>query len=262
MGRKPKDFYAPIPARAIGDQRLKGLHHKVLSAIAVHDRRAGSTGKGQGCWAGNKRLAEMIGCDYTRLSTAITDLATWGYIERTPHPLNKKQRVLHVIYTGDDARFVGADSLPVGKPSKSEPTNNSLPTGKGGAEIVCLDFQEAQKDQRDKYVEYIPQKRGIEIIDSAEAAPPCGVGRAHALAENEEGEQPDRLPSDGNRLGQIQTLIRQVRDQAQLTQTEFRELNEAEDECFEIIGRTDDREHKGWAERLAVEVYAILEAAG
>ena len=72
----PNITFAALPARAIGDDRLKGSHLKVLAAIAIHDRLSGARGKGQGCWAGNKRLAGMIGCNYTRLSATITDLAT------------------------------------------------------------------------------------------------------------------------------------------------------------------------------------------
>ncbi|GAG18887.1 unnamed protein product, partial [marine sediment metagenome] len=50
-------FFAALPARAIGDARLTGLHLKALGAIATHDRISGQRKKGQGCWAGNKRLA-------------------------------------------------------------------------------------------------------------------------------------------------------------------------------------------------------------
>ncbi|GAG09902.1 unnamed protein product, partial [marine sediment metagenome] len=105
--------------------------------------------------AGNKRLAEMIGCNYSNLSTALTGLAEWGYIERRQNPLNKKRRILFVVYNERDAAFVGA-----------KPDSDSLPRGKESAEIVCPDFQKADINQQLIEGEYIPLKRGI---DSAEA---------------------------------------------------------------------------------------------
>ena len=150
-----KQFFAPVPARAVGDVRLTGLHMKVLAAIAAHDRLSAPRKRGQGCWAGNKRLAEMIGCNYSNLSTALTGLATWGYIERRQNPLNKKRRILFVVYNEQDAAIVGAKS-----------DSDSLPRDKESAGIVCPDFQKSSGNQSLGGGEYIPLKRGI---DSAEA---------------------------------------------------------------------------------------------
>lgn len=104
-------YFAPVPARAISDARLRGLHWKILAAVAPHDRMSAARDKGgQGCWAGNKRLTRMIGCHYTNLSTALSELEMWGYIERKPNPANKRRRVLYVIYDERDAALVGTSS--------------------------------------------------------------------------------------------------------------------------------------------------------
>ncbi len=127
---KAKITFAAIPARAVGDPRLKGLHLKVLGAVALHDRLSAARKNGQGCWAGNKRLAELIGCNYSNLSTALTELATWGYIDSRTNPMNKTRRILFIVYDERDGAFVKANRddnpLPTGKLSAAD---NSLPTG-------------------------------------------------------------------------------------------------------------------------------------
>ena len=38
MADQPKDIYAPIPARAMADEKLTAEHFRVLMAVAAHDR--------------------------------------------------------------------------------------------------------------------------------------------------------------------------------------------------------------------------------
>ena len=133
--------FTPIPARAIGDARFSAIHFRLLGQIALHDRLSQSRGKGAGCWASNKTLAERCGVNYTNLSVALKQLGEWGYVIREPHPVSKKTSVLRVIYDSiaDRAqcgRASGAphpEPLPTGKPSGDE----RLPTGKTPADMVC-----------------------------------------------------------------------------------------------------------------------------
>src|SRR5690349_1959535 len=97
-GMTTKLCFAPLPARAIGDQRLTKLHFRVLGAIAFHDRMSDPRKAGQGCWASNRTLSSECGCNYTNLSTAISELAGWGYIKRDSRPLDKRRRIYRVIY--------------------------------------------------------------------------------------------------------------------------------------------------------------------
>ena len=168
--------FTPIPARAIGDARFSAIHFRLLGQIALHDRLSQSRGKGAGCWASNKTLAERCGVNYTNLSVALKQLGEWGYITRVPHPLSKKTSVLRVIYDcaadraqcGREGAPPDAEPLPKGKPSRSlpmgkasepqiasEPSPNDLatapsgdeglPRGKTSADIVCPVLQQASE---------------------------------------------------------------------------------------------------------------------
>lgn len=142
-----KPVYAPLPARAIGDQRMHGLHFRVLAAIAYHDRLSAhrDRGRGQGCWAGNQTLARECGCNYRNLSTAITELGRWGYVTKEPHPINHRLRIYRVSYSPQD-------SLPTGEQYHSSTVK--LPNV-----IVRPDFGNSEQVQLDGDVEYIPRKR-------------------------------------------------------------------------------------------------------
>lgn len=178
-----KLYFAPLPPRAIGDQRLKGLHLRVLAAVALHDRMSGSRKGGQGCWAGNQKLAAECGCNYNNLSTTITELAEFGYITRDPHPLNKRLRVYRVVYNEADQAFVKAkDSSPTGEVLSDRDVTRDAGTLRSetneALKIVRPDFENIPQEQGVEGVEYIPQKReDIPLkgeINSSEDAPPKG----------------------------------------------------------------------------------------
>ena len=284
---KAKITFAAIPARAYGDPRLKGLHHKTLGVVALHDRMSSVLKKGQGCWAGNKRLAELIGCNYSRLSATLSDLATWGYIDSRTDPMNKTRRILFVVYDDRDGAFLKAnhdenplptgkqsaaddgddddeDSLPTGKQSAAD---DSLPTGEDGADIVCLDFQTSHKYQSLGGGEYIPQKRGRDSaeagnrdsaeagIDSAEAATPCGD--AKDLLGKEESE-PDRSTTTGNLLGRIQTWLKSLEGE-RLTEGQIDELHEKRKFCDEVEEQHGLDGVGPWAQRLAIDIGILLD---
>lgn len=145
-----KVMFAALPLRAIGDGRLSALDLRVLACVAFHDRMSDARGKGQGAWASNETLAQRVGCHYTNLSTAITRLGKFGYIQREAHPLNKRLRVYRVIYE-DSA----ADSLPGDKQSADDAETIVCDPANAGAEIVCLASRKAAQSQQDDPVEYI-----------------------------------------------------------------------------------------------------------
>ena len=106
--------------RAIGDKRLSGTHFNALGAIAYFDRMSKARGRGAGCYASYKVIAARANVNPTNLSTAINELARWGYVTAEPHPMNKRTRVYRVVY----------DTLPDGKASNAEPASDCLPEGK------------------------------------------------------------------------------------------------------------------------------------
>ncbi|WP_416896321.1 MAG: hypothetical protein ACMVY4_12325 [Minwuia sp.] len=132
----PKPVYAPIPMRACVDSRLSARHYRTLAVIAAHDRLGAN---GAGCWASHKRLAEMIGCNYSRLSENIRQLAEWGYLLKDKHPVNPRMRVYRVVYTADDAAVMKGNGLPDGKAPRAD---DSLPKGDDDAGIVCQKISE------------------------------------------------------------------------------------------------------------------------
>lgn len=122
MGSKrDKPFFAPMPLRAIGDVRLGALDLRVLGCIGFHDRMSGPRKSGRGCYAGNEKLADEVGCHYTRLSVTITKLVELGYLKREQHPVNKRWRTYRLIYNEAD------HSLPNGKVSAAVKRNASRP---------------------------------------------------------------------------------------------------------------------------------------
>lgn len=147
--------FAAVPARAIGDQRLSGLHLRVLCAVALHDGLSSVRKSGQGCWAGNHTLATECGCHYTRLSTALGHLEKLGYIVRTRRP--GRLRVYRVQYTPEDFDFINATrSLPGGKLFRRF---RNVP--------VCPNSQKREKDHPVEEKKYIPQKREKNIPTKA-----------------------------------------------------------------------------------------------
>lgn len=63
---------------------------------------------GQCCWAGRDKLAKLVGCNPSRLSTAITDLIGWGYLEEKRHDEDGRRKGYRVVYeTAEDAAGIG-----------------------------------------------------------------------------------------------------------------------------------------------------------
>ena len=245
-----KHIFGAVPARAVGDARLTGLHLRLLTAIAIHDRMSDPRKQGQGCWAGNKRLAEMIGCNYTNLSTALTHLATWGYIERRVNPLNKKRRIYLVVYDDRDAAFVGVkpdtDRLPESKGCNEEIIDDSLPTGEEDTGIVCPDSQKSVGSQSLGGGEYIPQKRGI---DSAEAGK---TNSAEAALRNNE-ELPSEAWEIGRQLGELEAWLTSLNGH-EPTARQREELLRARHECWDIEDAFRGESLGDWAQRIAAEI--------
>lgn len=98
-----KPIYAPLPARAIGDEKLTALDLRVLAALAAHDRLGAN---GIGCYASHPRLAALVGCHEKSLSRSLGTLAGSKYIEPGRHPLNARLRVYKVVYTDFDKAYL------------------------------------------------------------------------------------------------------------------------------------------------------------
>lgn len=246
-----KVMFAALPLRAIGDTRLSALELRILGCVAFHDRMSSARGKGQGAWASNETLAKRVQCHYTNLSSAVTKLAKLGYIQRDPHPLNKKLRVYRVIYDGEIAGL--ADPLPDDKVLSGGEVveNQSSNEGAGSivgqsandpAMIVCRGSEKAEQSQSQDAVEYISLS---DVRDSAEAGKDIHHKMRVAEAPRELGRKP--LYRDGEPLHE--TLAKFERDwkadwtryRGKLEQSEYAESN-------------DDHVLTQWAQRLSGQV--------
>ena len=100
--------FAPLPLRALRDQRLGGLHLCTLGIIAAFDRLGKN---GSGCWASQNTIAKIAGVDKARLSRSLSDLRDFGYISSELNPHKRWFRVHRVIYTDDDAELLGRGQI-------------------------------------------------------------------------------------------------------------------------------------------------------
>ena len=91
--------FAPLPTRALKDERLTRDHMRALGIVARHD---GFGRNGTGCYAGDKTLAAEIGLSETAVKALIADLSALEYVHHRPHPTRTGLRVLRVMYTDAD----------------------------------------------------------------------------------------------------------------------------------------------------------------
>jgi DNA-binding MarR family transcriptional regulator len=102
MTADKRQRFAPLPARAARDLRLGARHWRALAVIALHDQLDKN---GTGCWASQRRLAELLGVDETQLSHMLTDLRAFGYIVSMIHPTDRRKRVHRVVYNEQDKNW-------------------------------------------------------------------------------------------------------------------------------------------------------------
>ena len=95
MINKKKHYFAPIPARTYRDTRLGLSHHRLLGIIALHDRLDRN---GSGCWASQRRLANLLGWDNGYLSRTLSELREYGCIVSSVNPKNRRLHVHLVVY--------------------------------------------------------------------------------------------------------------------------------------------------------------------
>jgi hypothetical protein len=112
MGERP--IYAPIPARAFGDDRLSGTDLRLLAAIAAHDRFGRN---GSGCFASQRRLAGLINAHEKAVARAASRLAEFGYLGVERNPMNARLVVYRVIYTDADAHAMRGDGRSFTRPA-------------------------------------------------------------------------------------------------------------------------------------------------
>lgn len=104
--------FAPIPFRALCDERLTRADLAVLGIVAAHDRFARN---GRGCDAGRERIAHLAGLDVATTSRAIQRLEGAGYITSALHAQDRRRRVYCVVYTDGDKSALKAETNPTNR---------------------------------------------------------------------------------------------------------------------------------------------------
>jgi DNA-binding MarR family transcriptional regulator len=252
---KPDDF-GGLPIRAIRDPKLSALELRTLGAIGLFDRRSRTgRGAGQGCTVKREKLALLLGCHPTSLSTAIQNLASASYINVERGQDRRCIKSLTVNYC-DEAP---ADSLSVEKSSRvprprKNPAKVFSDMGNQPAEIVCQSAGDSLPANSlsdgdvsgNSSLRDIPKvgKDSVETdsIDSAEAAR-FGARQIHEIPVSELLARIGRalkVAPDAYPTAEWQGIIAWLEG---------------------IHGSLDrDNSERGWADRLADEITAYLEA--
>lgn len=129
-------FYAPLPARAMGDKTLTAEELRILMAIATHDRLGAN---GTGCYASHPRLAELVGCHEKSLSRSLRHLVDKGYIIVGPSPLSRRQRVYRVVYRDFDKQYFAASGKANGNRSATKKVTMAVTDKeRNGSSVVTM----------------------------------------------------------------------------------------------------------------------------
>lgn len=261
---KEKVLFAPIPIRALGDRQLTEIHLRALGVVAYHDRMSLATGKGQGCWASTATMAkEMGGYNLTNVSTAISQLAKWGYLKVDKRPDDKRLRIYRVDFADADNLPQGQtidddDYLPDGQTIDQNPTQDNLPEGNQSGKVIC-----PRDHSNDGNSSLFPSQEISlsEVINSAEAVKINSAEAAHFASRNAHRDDfNDRkivsLPR--RKSGAEAPAIKRVSIFDHLPSSFPRLSMEAKvirfEEAFAAIGRNaaalSSREHKQWSDWL------------
>lgn len=149
-----KHLFAPVPLRAMA-QELSGLQLRVLICVAAHDRMSLVTGKGQGCRASNERMKAMVGCNFSRLCSTLTQLVELGLLEKEKLG---RHTVYRVIYADDDRLLFGNVSR---RSIGCQAANRDAPIG-------CRGFSENGEFRPENHSQYIPLNGGRDSVETGE----------------------------------------------------------------------------------------------
>jgi hypothetical protein len=167
MNMANKATFAPIPQRAVGDNRLSASHWRLLAGIASYDR----FGKNQrGCYASHKTLSSVANVDQTNIPRLAHDLAVWGYIVAKRSEHDRRLQTYSVLYT--EPKLTG-ETTSVSVDAITGEITSELPhvLGKVAGEIAAQlpkftgdDEKISQSIQRDISPKYIPLNGTKEIL--------------------------------------------------------------------------------------------------
>lgn len=231
MARVTNAYFAPVPNRALWDDRLTDRDVRILGVIAAHDQLSGAKGKGQGAWASHARMAALAGTEYSRFSVSVNRLLNLGYLQRDRLRTDRRKFTYRVIYSPED-RLPSSKQLLC--PTANEPT-----------EIVCSGPELSDYDGTESSSQYISQseerysaKAGEDILENQPRFAPNGSPECRGSA------------NVGAQLAALERALKHE-DEFDLIAC-YRWL----EECLEH----DDPKIRGWAFRLSEDLLVAMSA--
>lgn len=163
MSADKRQRFAPLPARAGRDLRLGARHWRTLHIIAMHDQLDKN---GTGCWAAQRRLADLAGMDETQLSHVLNDLRKFGYVVSQINPKDRRQHIHRIVYNDDDNNW----------------DQTTCPTAQVSTPDACYGAQLSEADTCERQGKYLQKtgeilaKNRVEIDGSKNDVNGLGVG--------------------------------------------------------------------------------------
>jgi len=102
---------------------------RVLGAISLHDGQSLAKGKGQGCYAGDRKLAQTANTDRKNVKRSTARLIEYGYLVRDTDTLNRRGFVVRVV---PDSMATGGQLAPSQQGVNSPPIGGQLAPSVGG----------------------------------------------------------------------------------------------------------------------------------
>lgn len=220
---REKRLFAPLPLRAMASD-LSGLQMRVLTCVAAHDRMSLVTGKGQGCRASNDRMCCMVGCNYSRLCSTLSELVELGFLQREKLGRHTVYRVIHT--QDDELLFSNASFRP-----------RTRRTGGERHTIACPSVTQSGVFPPKTSAEYIPLNGGIHTVETGEK----NSSEDARLAARAPAETRRRSTNIGGELAQLERRLKagELIDRATY------------DYLDEIMEHPPDQKTAQWAFRLS-----------
>lgn len=278
-----KQLFAPVPLRAMA-MDLSGLQLRVLICVAAHDRLSLVKGKGQGCRASNKRMSAMVGCHFSRLCSALSQLVDLDLLAREKPYGDKRMTVYRVIYTDEDRLLFGN----VSPAEVKEPENGTIAEGEtheageigcqtasDPAEIGCRDFPDFPGFPPEPHSQYIPLNGGRDSVETGEynSSEEARFTARHAVEELVGCGEQKRLKAGRSRMrlaenvgAQLAMLERALNDGSNLNKLDWYDWIGEHAVCHEnpalngqamrladtLVDSMDEDEYRQWQTRYGV----------
>lgn len=244
---KPR-LFTTVPVNALLDPELTLLDLRVIAWVAWHDGMSLVKGKGAGCYASNRTIAALVGCDYTSLSRSLSKLAKQGHIVSERSADDRRLKVLRVCYPEPDSwpeRKLPAAEI-VGEPDNDPPEIVGEQAGKN-RQIVGEGNFETRRNLPKTDTQYIPLNGGIDPVETEELN---SSEEAH-LAARMLPERSKDLSLEAELSRFERTLKREPWSLDLASWIEW--LGEAADQ------HGDDNRISNWAQRLMCDAEAALD---